>query len=550
MKKLYLSFLLLAVTIGAAFSQVPSAFNYQAVVRNASGEIIANKAVSFRISLLKDSDSGTVLYSETHTVSTNDFGLVNLKIGDGTKLSGNFSPTDWGEVIFTKVELDPAGGSSYSHLATTKLESVPYAFMAQTVVDDKVDDADADPGNEIQQISISGTTLQLSNGGGTVNLPTSGGGSADNWGTQTVVSDATLTGEGTTASPLGVSGDLTDDQSLTLTGAQLSISGGNSVTIPSSPWTETDSKIEYSGSKNISIDDGGGTSLVTKSANFSPTPKLKITTENRSAIDIRNESSNSTIYVRNNGAGYAATFYNKIAIADASKGMGKVLTSDSYGSASWKDPSSLWAKDGSDIYRPTGRVAIGADISGSIKFKVETDENFIAIRGQNNSPTYGTIYLKNKGGGSAIVAINDGSKSTIYASNNGSGLAAELHGDVTVSKDLKVDGEVHTHNTGSVNMLPIAYGHSTSGGSASAKSGSNVSVSKTSTGIYEVTITGETLNSSHYVAIVSHTGSSKTLGHYFSGGKLKVYTKNQDDRDASGDAKLSNTAFSFIIYKL
>jgi hypothetical protein len=82
------------------------------------------------------------------------------------------------------------------------LLSVPFALHSNTVEIDKVDDADNDPFNEIQQLNLSGTTLSLSKGGGSVTLPTSGGGSNDNWGTQSVVSDATLDGAGTTVSPL------------------------------------------------------------------------------------------------------------------------------------------------------------------------------------------------------------------------------------------------------------------------------------------------------------------------------------------------------------
>jgi hypothetical protein len=51
-------------------------------------------------------------------------------------------------------------------------------------------------------LSLSGTQLTLSNGGGTVTLPSSGGG--DNWGTQAVVTNNTLTGTGITSSPLTV----------------------------------------------------------------------------------------------------------------------------------------------------------------------------------------------------------------------------------------------------------------------------------------------------------------------------------------------------------
>jgi hypothetical protein len=221
------------VLIGLA--QVPEAFNYQAVVRNSSGDVVSNQNVSFRISILQGSESGTVMYAETHTVSTNAFGLVNLKIGDGALVSGVFSPGGWGATShFLKVEVDPDGGSSYTHLGTSELLSVPYAFHAQTVEADMVDDADADPTNELQTISLVGSDLTLSDGGGTVTLPSPTGG--DDWGTQTVESDATLSGNGTSGDPLGVIGDLTDDQTLSIVGNDLTISEGNTVPLPGDDW--------------------------------------------------------------------------------------------------------------------------------------------------------------------------------------------------------------------------------------------------------------------------------------------------------------------------
>lgn len=249
MKKstILLSLLFLSIV---TLAQVPGAFNYQSVVRNSSGDVIANSNVAFRISILKDSDSGSSVYVETHSTRTNGFGLVSLKIGKGTKISGSFAPESWGSNShFIKVEVDPAGGSSYALLGTSELLSVPYAFHAQTVENDQVNDADADATNEIQTLSLSGTQLSLSKNGGTVTLPTAGGTVGDDWGTQTVVSDATLDGVGTTASPLGVVGDLTDDQTLSITGNDLSISGGNTVTLPSgtvSPWLTNGSDIYYS----------------------------------------------------------------------------------------------------------------------------------------------------------------------------------------------------------------------------------------------------------------------------------------------------------------
>jgi hypothetical protein len=233
-KRAFLSATFIALAL-IGLAQVPDAFNYQAVVRNNAGEILANQNVSFRISILQGSESGTVMYSETHTISTNAFGLVNLKVGEGTLVSGVFSPGGWGLTShFLKVEMDPAGGGTYTLLGTSELLAVPYAFHAKTVEDDAIDDADADPANEIQTLSLTGSDLTLSNGGGTVTLPSTSGG--DDWGTQVVASDATLSGDGTSGDPLGVVGDLTDDQTLSITGNDLTISEGNTVTLPVDDW--------------------------------------------------------------------------------------------------------------------------------------------------------------------------------------------------------------------------------------------------------------------------------------------------------------------------
>ncbi|NTW26134.1 MAG: hypothetical protein HGA37_15655, partial [Lentimicrobium sp.] len=83
----------------------------------------------------------------------------------------------------------------------SQLLSTPFAMYARDVENNN--DADADPTNELQTISLSGTVLTLSHGGGSVVLPSSGGG-GDNWGTQVAIANSTLSGNGTTASPLGI----------------------------------------------------------------------------------------------------------------------------------------------------------------------------------------------------------------------------------------------------------------------------------------------------------------------------------------------------------
>ena len=95
MKRFTITLILLLSCI-TLIAQVPAAFSYQAVVRNTSGEVIADKSVSLKISILRDSDTGTPVYVERHNTSTNEFGLVNLAIGNGTVISGIFDPGGWG----------------------------------------------------------------------------------------------------------------------------------------------------------------------------------------------------------------------------------------------------------------------------------------------------------------------------------------------------------------------------------------------------------------------------------------------------------------------
>lgn len=121
--------LLLSVYV---FAQSPNAINYQGVARDNGGNVLTNQSIGLRISILSGSPTGTIAYSETHAVATNDFGLFNIAIGTGSLVSGSFSSIDWGaNDHYTKVEFDPAGGSSYSNLGTSQLLSVPYALYAE-----------------------------------------------------------------------------------------------------------------------------------------------------------------------------------------------------------------------------------------------------------------------------------------------------------------------------------------------------------------------------------------------------------------------------------
>ncbi len=131
MKKFYLLMLVILIGMISTFSQTPQAFKYQSVVRDNAGDIVANQAVSFRITIHQGTAGGTIVYQETHSASTNSFGVVNFNIGEGTVVSSVFNNIDWsGSEMFMEVELDPAGGSAYISMGTTQLLSVPYALYA------------------------------------------------------------------------------------------------------------------------------------------------------------------------------------------------------------------------------------------------------------------------------------------------------------------------------------------------------------------------------------------------------------------------------------
>jgi hypothetical protein len=133
MKKiLVLSIILIVIFSTIATAQSPQKVNYQAVVRDASGNAITNKTISLRISILQGSAFGTFVYVETHSPLTNQFGLVTIAIGDGIVTTGSFSGIDWSAgPYFLKVELDATGGTSYSEMGTTQLLSVPYSLYSQ-----------------------------------------------------------------------------------------------------------------------------------------------------------------------------------------------------------------------------------------------------------------------------------------------------------------------------------------------------------------------------------------------------------------------------------
>jgi hypothetical protein len=170
MKKLYIFTISLLLIINLVKAQSPQGFKYQASIRDNNGVALVNKLVAIKITLLAGTANGTSVYSEVHNVVTTDFGIVNLNIGNGTVISGNFSTIDWGNnTYFIKTEVDVNNGTNFVFMGTSQLLSVPYAMFAAKS-GNAVNDKDQDSTNEIQNINLNGNNLQLSKNGGLVDL--------------------------------------------------------------------------------------------------------------------------------------------------------------------------------------------------------------------------------------------------------------------------------------------------------------------------------------------------------------------------------------------
>ncbi len=124
MKRVLPAFAVLLIST-MSLAQAPGAFKYQAVLRDASGQIRAGENAQITLTILQGSLSGMPVYTETHDVTTNNFGLVNLEAGRGTS-SDDLSAVDWSNgPYFLKIDVDGI------ELGSSELLSVPYSLYAE-----------------------------------------------------------------------------------------------------------------------------------------------------------------------------------------------------------------------------------------------------------------------------------------------------------------------------------------------------------------------------------------------------------------------------------
>lgn len=137
MKKiLLLSYLLiLGINMSSAQSNqsIAQGINYQAVARNAEGQLLANQTVTLKIALSSKTGAQKEHYAEIHEVRTDALGLFHIVIGRGKEIQGVLQEVPWSkEQIWLDIKLDPQGKRNFTLVNSAELMSVPYAFYAAT----------------------------------------------------------------------------------------------------------------------------------------------------------------------------------------------------------------------------------------------------------------------------------------------------------------------------------------------------------------------------------------------------------------------------------
>ena len=249
MKKILFT-LIIAGVFSSLSGQSPYFFNYQAVLKDDLGQIMTNQEIKLKFSVLDADENGNVLFSETHLTQSSASGVINLLLGMGDIVSGSLENIAWDNgSYFIQIEIDKNGGNDFRLVDIRRFVSVPYALHAETAT--IVDDADADPDNEIQTLSFDVNSNQLSiSNGNTITIPT-GGTDADADPENEIQDLNSSRSEGLVTLEIsrggqGTSFDINDAdadpdnelQQLSLNNQELSISMGNQVDLSpfATPW--------------------------------------------------------------------------------------------------------------------------------------------------------------------------------------------------------------------------------------------------------------------------------------------------------------------------
>ena len=291
------------------YAQSPQKLSYQSVVRNSGGTLVQSSPVGIKISILQGSAAGSLVYSESHTATTNINGLATLEIGGGAVISGNFSLINWGAgPYFVKTETDPAGGTAYSITGTSQLLSVPYALYSEK----------------------SGTSAAVNGTVNTISKFTPSG---------TAIGNSQITDDGTTVSIAnkttisGTDGDITfNDSQASITFTTVSGTSAPMINLFSSGTSNSDRMVI-----------AHSPSYPTWGLQYQDAPdKFNFIGSGTTVLGV--DLGNQRVGVGTSSPSAKLDVIGNVKITDGTEGAGKVLKSDVVGLASWQPlvVSSAW----------------------------------------------------------------------------------------------------------------------------------------------------------------------------------------------------------------
>lgn len=168
--------LLLVVLVSSVTFAQNNGITYQAVIYSTSGESVpgiknsnsplSNKAICLQFSIVDASFSTE--YQEKVTVTTDDYGMVNLVIGNGTQTGGyanSFNAIVWSNPNkYLKVSVDQTGNcSSFELFSDQILTYVPFALAANSATSVSGIVGIANGGTNATTVLGAKTNLQLQN---------------------------------------------------------------------------------------------------------------------------------------------------------------------------------------------------------------------------------------------------------------------------------------------------------------------------------------------------------------------------------------------------
>jgi hypothetical protein len=124
--------LLYLITLVTTVSLAQEGISYQAIAYDNNGFEMSNQEIQLQLSILGDSINGSAEYVESHTVTTDDFGLFSIVIGSGIT-EGNMAAVNWKSTKFLKVEMQ--NGEEMTTLGVSQFLSVPYSYYSQKSAD-------------------------------------------------------------------------------------------------------------------------------------------------------------------------------------------------------------------------------------------------------------------------------------------------------------------------------------------------------------------------------------------------------------------------------